>query len=136
MIGDDIDAALPEMRAHAASLMRDGCRVERLAEGRTFDDATGEYAESWEPVYAGACRVQVAATQPDESDTGGRGWVVTDAVVQLPVSGVDFRDNDRVTITGCLHDPAMVGVVLTVTSREVKTHATMRRLHVSEVRGR
>ena len=133
VIGDDIAAALPELRAQAESLMRDSCVVERRT-GRVMDDATLEYVDSWSRVYEGRCRVQVAATQPAEEVVGGRAFVVTDAVVQLPVGPVDFADDDRVTVTFTAYDPALVGVVLSVTSREVKTHPVMRRLHVSEVR--
>ena len=133
VIGDDIAAALPELRAQAESLMRDSCVVERRT-GRVMDDTSLEYVDSWSRVYEGRCRVQVAATQPAEEVVGGRAFVVTDAVVQLPVGPVDFADDDRVTVTSTAYDPALVGVVLSVTSREVKTHPVMRRLHVSEVR--
>lgn len=133
MLGDDIAAALPEMRAHAESLMVDACVIERRRE-RVMDPVTLEYGDAWTPLYSGRCRVQVSAIQPAAEPVAGRSFVVTDAVVQLPASAPDFRDDDRVTITGCVFDPVMVGVRFSVTSREVKTHATMRRLHVSEVR--
>lgn len=133
MLGGDLAAGLPELRAHAVSMMVDSCVVERRT-GRVMDDSTFEYVDAWTRVYSGRCRVQVAATQPVEPDPGGRAWVVTDAVVQLPVDGTDYVDDDRVTVTACAFDPALVGVVLSVTSREVKTHDIMRRLHVSEVR--
>ena len=60
-------------------------------------------------------------------------FVITDAVVQLPIGPERFVDNDRVTVTVAVFDPDLVGVALSVTSREVKSQATMRRLHVSEV---
>ena len=84
-------------------------------------------------MYAGACRVKVEGTQPAESEPGGRTFVITDAVVQLPIGPERFVDNDRVTVTVAVFDPDLVGVALSVTSREVKSQATMRRLHVSEV---
>ena len=130
MIGDDIAAALPELRAQAESLMRDGCVVERRT-GRVMDDTTLEYVDSWSRVYEGPCRVKVAGSAPAEAS--GRAYVITDAVLQLPIGPERFLDDDRVTITTASYDPDLAGVVLTVTSREVKTHATMRRLHVSEV---
>lgn len=129
----DVSSMLPVLRAETEALMRDKCRVERVA-GRVLDDATLEYRDVVEVLYAGRCRVQVSATQPAESVEGGRGFVVTDAVLQLPVDGTVYRDGDRAVITEVAHDPALNGVVLSVTSREVKTHDVMRRLHVSEVR--
>lgn len=132
MLGDDVDAALPELRAHAESLMVDACRVERRT-GRVLDEDSLEYVDAWASVYEGRCRVQVAGTQAQQESPAGRAFTVIDAVVQLPVSSVEFVDDDRVTVTASAHDPALVGVVLSVTSREVKSHATMRRLHVSEV---
>lgn len=139
MIGDDVASFLPELRAHAVSLMRDECVIERRT-GRVLDEDTLEYVDEWvrvyppEPAAAGRCRVRVAATQPSQETPGGRQFVVTDAVVQLPVDGTDYRDGDRVTVTASEFDPVLVGVKLTVTSREAQSHSTMRRLHVSEVR--
>ena len=132
MLGDDITAALPELRAHAESLMVDECVVERRT-GRVLNEDTLEYVDQWAPVWSGQCRVQVRQTQPAVEDTAGRVFTVTDAVVQLPVTGAVFADDDRVTVTASRHDPALVGVVFTVLSREVKTHPVMRRLYVSEV---
>ena len=108
------------------------CVIERRT-GRVLDEVTLEYVDTWTLVYAGRCRVKVVQTQPRDPSPGGRTFIVTDALVQLPVQDVDFADNDRVTVTASTFDPVLVGVVLTVTSRELREHATMRRLHVSEV---
>lgn len=132
MIGDDIAAALPELRAEAESLMQDACVIERES-GSVMDPVTFEERPSWSLVYAGPCRVKVTSSAPVEG--AGRTYVITDALLQLPVGDVRFLDNDRVTVTAAAYDADLVGVVLTVTSREVRTHATMRRLHVSEVTG-
>lgn len=130
--GDDIAAGLTELREHAVSNMRDACVIERRT-GRVLNETTLEYVDQWTPVYAGVCRVKVAGTQPAVSEPGGRTFVITDAVVQLPIGPERFVDNDRVTVTVAVFDPDLVGVALSVTSREVKSQATMRRLHVSEV---
>ena len=132
MLGEEIAQILPEMRAHAESLMVASCVIERRT-GRVLDEVTLEYVDTWTLVYAGRCRVKVVQTQPRDPSPGGRTFIVTDALVQLPVQDVDFADNDRVTVTASTFDPVLVGVVLTVTSRELREHATMRRLHVSEV---
>lgn len=130
--GDDIAAGLTELREHAVSNMRDACVIERRT-GRVLDEVTLEYTDVWVGVYAGRCRVKVKGTQPAESGPGGRTFVVTDAVVQIPVDSTHYADGDRVTVTVAVFDPDLVGVALSVTSREVKSQATMRRLHVSEV---
>ena len=83
--------------------------------------------------FSSAPRKTCSTTQPAESQPGGRTFVITDAVVQLPIGPERFVDNDRVTVTVAVFDPDLVGVALSVTSREVKSQATMRRLHVSEV---
>ena len=130
--GDDIAAGLTVLRVHAVSNMRDACVIERRT-GRVLDEATLEYTDTWTQVYAGRCRVKVKDTQPAESEPGGRTFVVTDAVVQIPVDSTHYADGDRVTVTSCEFDPALVGVVLSVTSRDPISQATSRRLHVSEV---
>lgn len=132
MFGDDVAAGLTELREHAVSNMRDECVIERRT-GRVLDEVTLEYTDVWVGVYAGRCRVKVKGTQPAESEPGGRTFVVNDAVVQVPVDATHYADGDRVTVTASEFDPALVGVVLSVTSRDLISQATSRRLHVSEV---
>ena len=133
MLGDDIAVFLPQAREQAESLMVDACVVERRS-GRVLDESTLQYADTWAEVYVGRCRVQVVNVQPAEPVVGGRAWNVTQGVVQLPVGSVEFADDDRVTVTASVFEPLLVGCVFTVLSREVKSHATMRRLRVAEVR--
>lgn len=128
----DAVSAARRGRVAAAALFTDACVIERES-GSVMDPVTFEERPSWVPVYAGACRVKVTSSAPVEG--AGRTYVITDALLQLPVGDVRFLDKDRVTVTAAAYDADLVGVVLTVTSREVRTHATMRRLHVSEVTG-
>ena len=135
MIGDDITAALPELREQALSLMVDACVVERPA-GRVRDPVTLEYTDVWITVYPeGPCRVQIVTVGTPSELVGapGRDWIVQEAVVQLPVQAVQYRSRDRVTVTASAEDPALAGAVLTVTGQQRKTHAVMRRLNVQEV---
>lgn len=127
-----VNPAYPVTRGRAAALalFTDRCVIERQT-GSVMDPVTFEEWPSWSRVYEGPCRVKVAGSAPAEA--AGRAYVITDAVLQLPIGPERFLDDDRVTITTASYDPDLAGVVLTVTSREVKTHATMRRLHVSEV---
>lgn len=127
----DVAAAVSRGRAAAAGLYTDACVIDRATGAKVMDPVTLVETDVWEPIYGGPCRVKVLSTAPAEA--GGRVYVITDALVQLPVGDVRFVDNDRVTVTQAPFDADLVGVVLTVTSREIKSHATMRRLHVSEV---
>lgn len=132
LLGVDVDEALPVLRAHAESLMRDSCVIERRGEP-VRDEVTLETREDWQVVYSGPCRVKAGGSQPSTDAVAGGLVTVADAVVKLPVGPERFADDDRVTVTGSAYDPALVGAVFTVLARETVTTATSRRLHVSEV---
>ena len=90
--------AVARGRQAAAGIFLDKCVIERRV-GRVLNETTLEYVDQWATVYAGACRVKVEGTQPAESEPGGRTFVITDAVVQLPIGPERFVDNDRVTVS-------------------------------------
>ena len=132
MLGQEIAAALPELRAHAASLMVDACIVTRGG-GVIWDDAAGGYIpDPNDPpttVYEGKCRLRNAAPAPQNADAGETTWAVDLVVVSLPVVGSEgVADGDTVTVTASSFDAAAVGAVLTVQSAHVQTHSTARRL--------
>lgn len=129
MLGHDIAAALPELRAHAESLMVDSCIVTRGGEP-TWDDATGTYTPgAATTVYEGKCRLRNAAPAPQTADAGETVWAVDLVVVSLPVAGSEgVLDGDTVTVTASAHDPAAAGTVLTVQAAHVQTFSTARRL--------
>lgn len=142
MIGHDIAAALPELREHAHSLMIDSCRIDRkrLDENgdpvREMDPVTLEYADVWDEVHAGKCRVQRFRGQGlADVVVGGYEFGKTSLMIQLPVSVVGIRRQDRVTVTNLdpLSDPALAGVVAAVQDDLTKTHAVKRTLMCEEV---
>ena len=143
MLHDDIAAALPELRAHALSLMVDSCTItrRRLDEDgepvREMDPVTLELADAWDEVYAGRCRVQRpgAVMVGREPVVGGAEYNVETVHVQVPLSVLGVKADDRVTVTavGAISDPDSVGMVLSVRVNQHKTHATKRVLVCEEV---
>lgn len=131
--------AIARGRAAAALLIGDGdtCIIRRRGDRRHLDPDTMEYVDTWTTVYGGdeggPCRIKVVATQSRDPAGGGREFIVVDALVQVPVAAGEYRDDDVVEVMSSKHDPAIVGAKLSVIYRELKTHATMRRLHVAEV---
>ena len=57
MLGDDIARALPELRAHAESMMRTPC-VARPVVAVTSDDVGDDLIEYGPVVYSGLCRLR------------------------------------------------------------------------------
>lgn len=143
MIHDAIAAALPELRAHAESLMVDSCTIarRRLDENgepvREMDPVTLELTDVWDEVYAGRCRVQRpgAVMVGREPVVGGVEYNVETIHVQVPLTVLGVKADDRVTITavGAISDPDSLGMVLSVRVNQHKTHATKRTLVCEEV---
>lgn len=143
MIHDDIAAALPELRAHALSLMVDSCAITRRRLGedgepvREMDPVTLELTDVWDEVYTGRCRVQRpgAVMVGREPVVGGVEYSVETVHVQVPMTVLGVKADDRVTITatGAISDPDSVGMVLSVRVNQHKTHATKRTLVCEEV---
>lgn len=143
MIHDDIAAALPELRAHAESLMVDSCTIarRRLDESgepvRDMDPVTLELTDVWDEVYSGRCRVQRpgAVMVGREPVVGGVEYSVETVHVQVPLAALGVKADDRVTITavGAISDPENLGLVASVRTNQHKTHATKRTLVCEEV---
>lgn len=143
MIHDDIAAALPELRAHALSLMVDSCTIaRRRLDGngepvREMDPVTLELTDVWDEVYAGRCRVQRpgAVMVGREPVVGGVEYSVETVHVQVPLTVLGVKADDRVTVTavGAISDPDSLGMVLSVRVNQHKTHATKRTLVCEEV---
>ena len=132
MIYDDVGRVLPEMRAHAESLMRDTVRVMREGEPVTDDD--GFVTTSSTLVYEGAAKWQSPSgwqrSQVGESDTAAGGLEL-----HLPFdASAGVRIGDVVECTASL-DSALVGRRFGVVDEFAKTLATSRRFRV-EVVGR
>lgn len=137
MIADDIAAALPELRAHAESMMVDSCLItrQRLDPNgepvRTMDPDTLELTYVWDEVYAGKCRVQRFRGQGLSDVMAGEvEFGKAYLQLQVPIAVLGVRPKDRVTFTavGAISDPALLSEVATVVDDLSKTHATKRTL--------
>ena len=129
MLGDAIAAALPELRAHAESMMVDTCRV--TADGTAvWDDETGTYTPGeGSTVYEGKCRLRKPSAAPRDADAGETAWTVDDYVLSLPVIGSEgVADGQEVEILSSAFDPAAVGLRLTVLGGHWQTQSTARRV--------
>jgi hypothetical protein len=137
MFADDIAGILPELRAHAESLMVDSCAVDRADGTTTLDPVTLEEVPNYASVLTDqACRVQRFRGQ-GQSDlvAGGINFGISALLLQLPLSARGVRRNDRVrtTAVAAISDPELVGTVAVVREDLTKTHATKRLLLCEEV---
>lgn len=136
MLGDAIAAALPELRAHAESMMVDAIRIDRQRlDGsgdpvQTMDPVTLELTDVYDLVHEGKARVQRTDLQAQEPVVGGVEHSVERLDVQLPITVTGIKHRDRVTVTavGVISDPDLLGLVATVMTNAAKTHATKRTL--------
>lgn len=136
MLGADIAAALPELRAHAESRMIDACRVTRPGEGQgPWNDETRDYdPPAPVTVYDGRCEVQERDTQEQDRLAGEAELDTQRYTVKLPVAAsVGVRKGDDVEITAATLDPDLQGRHFTVGALHHKTYATARRLPCIEV---
>ena len=116
--GDDIAAALPELRALAESLMLDQCVVTGSGGTPVWDEATGTYSTpDGGTVYAGRCQLAKGAPAGQDTQSGEASWVTGSVVLKLPMT-VGLGDEG---------DPLAVatGHSVTVTSRAGPTTAAV-----------
>lgn len=120
--------------------MVDTCTITRAGTGSgSFNETTGQYtAPARTTIYSGPCRIQITAliASSQDSNAGERVATVQVSELQLPIAGTgDVSYNDVAEITASVHDAELVGRKFTVDARHEKTHATSRRLRVTEVTG-
>jgi len=130
------DSVLARGRAFAAGGFVDACVIERVATKQT-NTTDGQVAKQYDLVYTGPCRVQQAAAPWAGPATIGQAGIGLSALeLQLPVVGTeDVTKDDRVTITACVHDTALIARVFTVQGAHHKSHATTRRVPLQEIVG-
>lgn len=132
-LGADVQAALPQLRAQAESLMIDACTI---SGGTTsvFNEETFEYETVTAETYSGPCRLRFAATAVQDVEAAGQLLVVQRATLSLPIatSGA-VLEGHVATITACVNDPALVGRKFRIEGGHHQTFATARRFPVEEI---
>ena len=131
MLGDDIAAALPELRAQAESLMVDTIRVTTSGEPTEddWDEASGTYLPVAPVVaYEGKARIRNGNPAPQDADSGETVWAKDLAVISVPVS-VDSIDDGMAVEVVAIGDgsSSKVGRRYTVQAPHEQTHSTARR---------
>lgn len=138
MIGDDVAAALPELRAQAVSAMRDTVLVETATGEVVVDPVTNEVIPEFSTVYAGACRIIRTDFKDFSKSAGEAVFDAADVKLATPITAETgaIRNGDRATITAVdpvTGDPANVGRVFTVQRDPARTYPVERRFSCQEV---
>lgn len=121
-------------RAAAERLMVDTCTIRRRT-GETTDEY-GQISPTYgDPLYTGRCRVQQAGAQAGAQQPGEAYVLLLRLEVQLPMSVVGLEVGDEITVTASAHDPDLVDRTFLVRDLAHKTHATARRVQVTEQTG-
>lgn len=112
--------------------MTDKVRITRETEP-IFDTATGKYTPTTTTttVYEGPARLKLTSSVVGVVDAQGQNLASQSPRLDLPVktSGA-VRVHDAVEVTASEHDPANIGLRLTIEGRFFQTDATARRFPV------
>lgn len=132
MLGEDVAAFLPELRAQAESLMTAACAITRSGP-LTWNPSTLQHESSTVSVYTGKCRVKRGGAQGSAETVADQTLTESAYAVHLPVVGSEgILVGDVVTITACPDDAEMVGRVFTVEASPAYSQGTARRVPVRE----
>lgn len=122
-------------RRAAEAGMVDTCTITRVT-GTVTDPGTGVVTETRTVLHDGPCRVQQGTTgQGNRMDPGETSVIVLRLEVQLPMSVVGLAEGDELTVTASAHDEDLVDRVFRIHDLAHKTHATSRRVQVTETTG-
>ena len=119
-------------RAAAEALMVDACRIERKTVEAT-STTSGAVTPTYLTLYEGKCRVQQHSTEARVEDSAEQYDRMLRLEVQLPMSVVGLKVDDRITITTSALDADLVGRQVWIRQLAHKTHATARRVTAEEL---
>lgn len=108
MIADDIAAALPELRAHAESLMVDTCTVTRVSDDPpVWDGVAGTYTPAPPVVvYQGRCQLPKVNPSAQDADAGETNWAKGIVLIKLPMTAAVGEVGDPLAVSDG-HDVAV-----------------------------
>lgn len=135
----DISDILDGFRADAESLMTDACVVEREGPpdpGAVIDPTTGKFPDvPFGLVYSGVCGTNVQGTvmAGRARQSAGDEVTVLRSTMKVPASAPRLLVSDRVTFTASTYNPALVGVVFTVTGLLPGSHQTSQKVSIQSV---
>ena len=131
MLGDDLAAALPELRAQAESMMLDTVTITRPGEAVTAEDGT--VTTLAQTVYQGRARWKPPTTTATQSEVGASIMVTTPGEVHIP-AGTPYspQPGDIIECTASRFDASLVGRRTTVRSRFGGSLVTAYRIPVEE----
>lgn len=128
VIGTEVAAALPELRAQARSLMVDEAIVTREGAEPVWDPVTEQMVATTTEIYRGPVRVVGRdRTVAQMVDVASEGVMITPFVVMLPWNATGIKDGDLVTVTASTN-PSLIGFRLTVTAAVRASHSVELRL--------
>ena len=135
MLGHDVTAALPELRAHAESRMLDTFEIGTYGSGWVYDDMLGREVREFLPAFTTKGRVKVTANQAREVEVGARTSVVTHRELSSPVDSPEVPDGmvARCVAVDPSSDPTLLGAVLELSGPAPGSQTTARRIVVKEV---
>jgi hypothetical protein len=129
------ETALVKGRAFLEGALTDACIVDREDPTLTVTNpTTGVVTKTYVTVYTGRCEVkQGGGTQAGQTDVAEATLRLASLDLKLPVVGSEnVRADDRVTITACVFDTALVGRVFFTTNQPTGSHKTARRVSLTE----
>ena len=133
MFAETLAQHLPEMQAHAESLMTSTVTITRTGEP-VWDEDTGTYTDATTTVYEGRCKVQTFQAFEAEPEAGGAQRVIQRYYLHVPVTAGVFLPGDRAEITASAN-PLLVGNVYVVAAAHEKDWQTAQRLLVDHDAG-
>ncbi len=108
MIGDDIAAALPDLRAQAESLMTETVTVGEFTDG--VDGNLNPIVTLVDEHYTGVGQIKYPSLAVSERQPASQQAASVSTVLKVPVgSGADIRPGDRVEVTSSTSDGSLVG---------------------------
>lgn len=108
------------------------CKIERKT-GRTIDESTGAYIDTYTTVYEGKCKVQTFESYEQSPEAGGHTYTLMRLHLHVPISATGIQVDDRATITASASDSDLVGAVFRIAGDFAKDHATARRFPVERI---